>query len=451
MDKQYILNHVNEFSAEQLANFIKEGHVSLEELRKTELLDNSMRKAILRLLEADAKIDDNAWEEVRYCDDLHDVLNWINQNRNNRNIDEAKKLADYLKKRIDVIDQEKRKILAKISRNPNSYAPFEIKSFLNDGTLSKEDLINCEIPHSAIENLDRVHAPQLFLGKTPKTIPEGFTEVYLWGHTGSGKTCALGAILHMADKKGYLNIASGPGYDYAHTLKNIFSDDNIADDFLPAPTPLETTQYLPFTLNRESEKKKRSVSLIELSGEIFKCFYYVNGNLDFPSQFHEDTYNSMKSFLKSNNRKIHFFFIDYDRNNRPDENGRTQSDYLSAASTYFNNNDVFGKSTDAIYVVLTKSDLLHDENEKIISPERRQEVAKKYINENYRSFINTLKDKCRKYSINGGKLPFVTFSLGSVYFKEICNFEGSEALKIVEILMERIRGTRQNIFDFLNK
>ncbi|MBK8369780.1 MAG: hypothetical protein IPL20_00080 [Saprospiraceae bacterium] len=77
----------------------------------------------------------------------------------------------------------------------------------------------------------------------------------------------------------------------------------------------------------------------------------------------------MNNFLKSNNRKVHFFFIDYDRENRPDDDGIKQSDYLAAASTYFKNNAVFGKSTDAIF--------------------------------NYLAFINTLKDNCKKYSING--------------------------------------------------
>ncbi|MBK8855694.1 MAG: hypothetical protein IPN10_16715 [Saprospiraceae bacterium] len=106
--------------------------------------------------------------------------------------------------------------------------------------------------------------------------------------------------------------------------------------------------------------------------------------------------------MKSNNRKVHFFFIDYDRENRPDDDGIKQSDYLAAASTYFKNNAVFGKSTDAIFVVLTKSDLIIDENGNPIPEEKKVEYAKKHLNgHNYLAFINTLKDNCKKYSING--------------------------------------------------
>jgi hypothetical protein len=233
---------------------------------------------------------------------------------------------------------------------------------------------------------------------------------------------------------------------------NIFSHNGEADDFLPAPSPVETTQYLPFSLKKLNEKVTRSVSLIELSGEIFRCFYYKNAGLQLPTQSHEDTFNSLNSFLKSNNRKIHFFFIDYDKDNRPDGNGITQANYLSAASTYFENNDVFNKSTDAVYIVLTKSDLMLDQNGMAINDyNQRVNFAKTYLQSNYISFINTIKNSCKKYSINGGKLEVEPFSLGKVYFKQICDFDGTAAEKLVEILMERISGTKKSILDFFNK
>jgi hypothetical protein len=160
----------------------------------------------------------------------------------------------------------------------------------------------------------------------------------------------------------------------------------------------------------------------------------------------------VNNFLKSNNRKIHFFFIDYAKENRPDKVGKKQSDYLAGASTYFQNNDVFNKSTDAIYIVLTKSDLMQDKDGNAISDyTQRVEFAKTYLSNNYMSFINTLKDSCKKFSINGGKFEVEPFSLGKVYFNDICNFDGTAAEKIVEILMERIPGTKKSILDIFNK
>jgi hypothetical protein len=452
MNREQILNNVDSLTAEQLFDFISQGIVTLDELKATGNLDASKRKVIQSLQTQRDQIDDTAWEHARYGNEAA-LRDYITNYPTGRHVQEAKDKIDSLEQVCRQARAAKQGILDDIKRNPNSYFPAQIQGFLQNGTITESELKNCNIPQSAIDNLDKIKSPTLILGNTPNSIPDGYTEVYFWGGTGSGKTCALGAVLHMAEQKGYLNIATGPGYLYANQLKNIFSDDGVANDYLPAPSPVETTQYLPFTLKNPKEKVSRSVSLIELSGEIFKCFLSQNAGQPFPTQSHENTFNSLNTFLKSSNRKIHFFFIDYDRENSPDGSGLKQSDYLAAAATYFKNNAVFGKTTDAIYVILTKSDLLIDENDKpVIGYNERVEYAKKYLNDqNYKAFINTLKDNCKKYSINAGKLTLEPFSLGKVYFKEICDFNGSAAAKIVEILMERIVGTKKSILDVFNK
>jgi hypothetical protein len=452
MDKNIILNQVDSLSAEQLHNFIFLGIVTLQELRETQNLDSTKRNAILALQNAiDAK-DENAWENARYGNESV-LSDYITKFPNGKHINEAKIKIDNLETQRRIIKEQRQSVLDNIKRNPNTYSPNEIKEYLNNGTFSQSDLVGyCDIPQSAIDNLDKIRTPQLVIGDTPTSIPDGYTEVYFWGGTGSGKTCALGAILQMAEQKGYLNIATGPGYLYANQLKNIFSDDGHANDYLPAPSPVDTTQYLPFTLKNPKEKNSRSVSLIELSGEIFKCFFLKNANQPFPTQSHEITFDSLNTFIKSSNRKIHFFFIDYDRENRPDNSGLKQSDYLAAASTYFKNNAVFGRTTDAIYVVLTKSDLLLDNNGNHVPEKKRVEYAIKHLQDNnYKAFIETLKDNCKKNSINGGRLTVEPFTLGKVYFKQICNFDGTSASNIVEILMDRIAGSRKSVLDIFNK
>jgi hypothetical protein len=452
MEKDYIFNHMDDLTAQQLADAINQGIVTLDELRATNNLDNTKRKAILALLTQKEKENDDAWERSKYGNE-NSLRDYITNFPTGKYVREAKDRIDDLESQRRNQRAERQNILDKIKQNPNSYPSDEILEFLGQGILSKDDLISyCGIPQSAVNNLDKIKTPELHLGATPTSIPEGYKEVYFWGGTGSGKTCALGAVLQMAEKKGYLNIATGPGYNYANQLKNIFSHNSEADDFLPAPSPVETTQYLPFSLKKINENVTRSVSLIELSGEIFKCFFYKNADLQLPTQSHEDTFNSLNSFLKSNNRKIHFFFIDYDKENKRDGNGITQGDYLSAAATYFENNAVFNRTTDAIYIVVTKSDLMLDPNGNSINDyNQRVNFAKNYLNSNYLAFINSIKNSCKKYSINGGKLEVEPFSLGKVYFKHICDFEGTAAEKLVDILLERIAGTKKSVLDYFNK
>ena len=453
MDKEYILSNVADLSAQQLADAIQAGVVTLQDLQETEELDATKRKAITRIISAVGQEAEQAWNAVNK-NSKEQLSDFVNNYPSSSHAGEAQSLIDQLTRRAINREYERRQILENIRLNPNTYSPAEILNYIEDGTITRDELTEvCAIPLSAIENLRNIASVDLNLGATPESIPEGYTEVYFWGGPGSGKTCALGAILQMAEYRECLTIATGPGYNYATQLKNIFSHDNVANDYLPSPSPVESTQYLPFSLKLPKEKKSRSISLIELSGEIFECFYWKNAGLRLPTQSHENTFNSLNSFLLSKNRKLHFFFIDAGRDNRRDQRGLTQGDYLQATATYFQGHQLFDKTTDAIYVVLTKSDLLVDESGNHVSDnyEDRVSYAIRYLrDQRYGAFITALKSICANYGINGGRLTVEPFSLGKVYFQQICNFDGTSASRLVDILLDRVPGTRKSILDFFN-
>lgn len=449
MNKESILSNVADLTADQLFDAIRNCIVTLSDLNSTGNLEISKKNKIKSMLQQLDILDDASWEKAKYGKESI-LIDYISNFPNGKYVDNAKQKIDNLEQQRIRANSEKIKILENLKKNPNYYPPFKIKEMLNE-SLTESDLLSCNIPQSAIDSLENFVIPQFNLGEPPSEIPSGFTEVYFWGFTGSGKTCALGAILKMAENKGYLNLVPSSGINYATKLKNIFSDDGKANDFLPKPTNMEESQYIPFTLRGQNDKEARSVSLIEISGEIFKCFFAVNAGEKFPSVSHDRTYNALSSFLKSSNRKIHFFFVDVNKDNVPDDDGYCQSDYLSSAANYFNKNNIFNKYTDAIYVVLTKSDLLKDEKNEFIPYPKRAKYAVEYLKgNNYSAFVNTLKNICKSNSINDGKLTVEPFSLGKVYFQKICDFEGTSAGEIVEILMKRIRPSKKSLFDFFN-
>jgi hypothetical protein len=93
-----------------------------------------------------------------------------------------------------------------------------------------------------------------------------------------------------------------------------------------------------------------------------------------------------------------------------------------------------------------------DDSGNPVPKDKSIEYAKKHLSgHNYLAFVNTLKANCKKYSINDGKLTVEPFSLGKVYFRDICDFDGTAAANIVKILMERIPATRKSILDVFNK
>ncbi|MDI9311744.1 MAG: hypothetical protein QM535_16150 [Limnohabitans sp.] len=450
MDKDKILANVASLTAEQLFDEIKSGNVTLEELINTGNLGALKRNKINKLQLQLVSKEDNDWKTAKDGNTESTINKYLKEYPDGRYVNDAEQLIDKLQTQRKQADDYKNSILKDIKTNPNTYSSGEIINLLKN-TITKDDLLNCGIPLSAIENLNKIVTHNLRIGETPTSIPKGFTEVYFWGTPGSGKTCALGAVLRKALDKGYLNILTGPGIYYATQLHDIFSDDNKANDFLPSPTPVEKTQYLPFTLNRKNERSLRSVALIELSGEIFECFFNKNSELNLLTKSHEVAFDSLNTFLKSTNRKIHFFFVEFKNDNIPDKKGVTQNTYLTAASNYFNNNKIFSNTTDAIFIVLTKSDLLRDESGNSVSSKNRLNYAKIHLENNYKAFINTLRTICKKESINAGTLQFVPFTLGNVYFQKICNFDGKAAEEIVEILMDRIPVKKSNIFDIFKK
>jgi len=443
MDRNTILANVSSLTAEQLFNEVKNNNVSVEDLRNTGELEPSKRTQLNTLLRQLESEDDKAWEDAEFGNEIK-LSDYISNFPAGKHIQFAKDRIKFLREERNRANIEKIKILNDISNDPNSYTRSDISKFLREGIINVEELSDSGIPIQVINKLSGVE-PKLLLGETPDSIPDGFTEVYFWGMPGSGKTCALAALLSTAKNEGYLEMAEGNGFDYMTKLSNIFKD-GVA--ILPGPTPLEKTQYLPFTLKKPNEKYPRSISLIELSGEIFKCFLKENSGIELPSDQHKNTLKTLKTFLSGENRKIHFFFIDFETKNSVDDEGYTQGDYLSSALIYFNTSDsnIFSNTTDAIYIVLTKSDLLDCEEQE------RVEKAKTYLNEDhYKSFINSLKDKCRKNSINAGVLTVEPFTLGKLFFEQICQFDDQPSNNLLNILFERVKQDKKSLLDILKK
>jgi hypothetical protein len=479
MDKNDIFSNIDDFSAEQLFEFINQGIVTLEDLRHTGDLDATKRNAITTLQKNREQEEDNAWNNAQaqnivlsyseYLDkypngkyildaenkisQLEDENTWNNAQIQNTILSYSEYLNTYpngkytleAKNKKSQLEEDSNKLI-KILENPATFPADTIRNYLSDGLLTPELLIQNGIPKEVINKLIKNDSVSDFkLGETPKSIPDGFTEVYFWGIRGSGKTTALSAVLSTANKKGLLEIAQGPGYNYMLQLQNLF-DEQIS--ILPAGTPSDKTQYLPFTLKKRNERNSRSVSLIELSGEIFQCFLYKNAGKPLPTKQHEETFNTLINYLNGKNRKMHFFFVDYEKGNNADQDSYKQSNYLNSAATFFNNPtyNIFSKTTDAIYVVVTKSDLIPEDKN------LKKDQVRHYLNdENYLGFVNSLRDKCEKNSINGGRILGLPFSLGKVYFEEICDFNPETAENIIDILMRRIDPTGKSILDVFNK
>lgn len=286
--------------------------------------------------------------------------------------------------------------------------------------MAKEDRKKFEIPRIITE-----------VTKVPST------EIYFWGIPSSGKTCAIGAILSAANNgKTALSMPKDngcQGYYYMNTLSELFRNDGTIG-MLPEGTPTIATYEMAFDLEDQNHKL-HPITCIDLAGELVKCMFKSDAkkDLQIDEQQALDTMTNVLVKNKTGNRKIHFFVIEYGAEKKLYE-GLPQRTYLDGAVAYLQNTNIFEKDTDAIYLLITKTDKINKQGEDFVSE------LKEHINNNYLQFLNGLKLICRENEINDGEVEIIPFTLGEVCFQNYCRFKEKTAAFVVNKILERSYG-----------
>lgn len=322
-------------------------------------------------------------------------------------------------------------LLELIRQDHNLLSSAACNDIISRGILNRNDLSKCGIDNGFINKMLTNARSQNFEPARPlQTIAEPCTEVYFWGIPFSGKTCALGAILSAAKNglaaRSMIPDNSCQGFGYMNRLSTIFSPGRICR--LPGETPVTSTYEMRFDLE-DQEHKIHHVACIDLAGELFTCMFMKDAG----EQMREDQKQALETLHnillenRSNNRKIHFFVIEYGAEKRI-YNGLPQAEYLNSAAAHLNSIGLFDSNTDAIYVLISKVDNASYEGS-------LEEHLLKYMTKNYLGFYNNLLLICKEHGINKGRVKIVPFSIGNVCFKDYCQFDATSATKMVDLLV----------------
>lgn len=371
-------------------------------------------------------------------------------------IDKGKYAADEIEKYISQDIICKTELLNEICKNPNLLWANTINQLIQNRILSVGDLINAHIDKRFIEALGtNLSARTISPSGELTQIKRLSTEVYFWGIPASGKSCAIGAILSMASKRGSPLVnafAEQPcqGIDYMMQLCEMFlKDDKVKP--VPSGTPVRFTYEMSFTIT-DNNHRVHPITFIDMAGELIRCMYKKNAQQRLSDE-EEKALTTVTNLLKdkrSTNQKLHFFVLEYGGQDRVYGN-LTQLSLLRGAIMYLsaipttdgNVFNVFKEKTDGIYLLVTKSD-------KAKAPlNQLKDYLLNYINSplGYGGIGDLLSEICRKYHINGGELEVVPFSLGKVCFKNFCIFEGLHTADVIDILVTRTWYTK----DWLDK
>lgn len=437
MEKKDYLEQIENLNAEQIFDGILKGIVTFDELKKTGEFDASKQKNVKALI---TKNEDEAFLSADSIEKLKSYILLFPNGKYEYEANQKIQKIQAEQNAAQIMHTEREKMLRKIKEDINEYTPDEIIEKLSEDIL--DDLCKeLEIDSHLIKNYKEPTLKFNIIPQKEEDVPVGYTDVFFWGIPSSGKTCALSALFSTI-KKDYSMEAPDCdqkfGATYRDSLINIFKNDC---GYLPGRTNQDRTQYMPFLFYKRGEKNKRKISFFELSGEVFKYFYEIANNSqiidDYDRADIEKAFRTLELLLKSNNQKIHYFFIDYNQETKhtEDSNGLTQSNYLEAAATYFRDAkqdgkpvDIFKKKTDAVYVVVTKSDEIPGSN--------KGASAKEFLNDNFGSFMDVLQNQCKRHSVD---FKVKLFSIGNVYFKKICKINRAYSNDIINDLLNRVK------------
>ena len=315
-----------------------------------------------------------------------------------------------------------------------------IRSLFEKNFITIDDFMTIGIDRAFIEAMLRHDMPQQFQVPIPiSSINRESTEIYFWGIPSSGKSCALGAILSVADNgrvaSSMFKDSTCQGYGYMIRLATLFRDDgNIG--VLPEGTSIYSTYEMGFSLHTQ-DNYVHPITCIDLAGELVRCMYKYDAHEPLTQEESAalQTLTDVMVNNRSGNRKIHFFVIEYGADDRMYE-GLAQRQYLDAALQYIGRTKIFQRDTDGIYLLISKVD-----KAKLHGAELQQEL-RRYITDRYQGFYNGVKTICQHNQINGGEVGIIPFSLGEVCFQDYCRFNANAATSVVQLILERTGKTK---------
>ena len=192
----------------------------------------------------------------------------------------------------------------------------------------------------------------------------------------------------------------------------------------------------------DQDRKTHPITCVDFAGEMIRTIYRKHAGkslydteqralTDFTNLLGGKDENGKPIGNRTNNRKIHFFVVEYGAEQR-EYDGLPQKNLLASAVSYIDEIGVFKDNTDAIYLIVTKVDKI-----KASSDEDRNKKLAKYVRTNYSTYFGNLEKVCAKYRINGGDVPVIPFSLGTVCLQDMCKIDAKYANEVVKIILKR--------------
>lgn len=490
IDVVELIDTLQEYDAVQIARFIKKGLIQLKDMESNYEVDKKKRDKVKQILEgADddpEDDDDSCFEKAKKTNTISAYDEYLTKFPEGKHREEARSLKKKLipstpiyspakgkgSKYDKPIEEEIRELA--MSLNTATIIANRIESYLSQGCISMDDLTDLirqdknlfsqevirqlfdrgvfnekyleqsEFGEKFIKTFIRndAKAPTIPDCKNPQTINKLSTEVYFWGIPSSGKSCVMAALMGVV----YSGDVGTPeldinccGFGYMEKLAGLNVKNKVCT-LLPG-NAIDKTYEMAFDLTRKEGKRGREIrhpfTFIDLAGGVIYLMHDYAANRSKMSESDISRLDEVTKLIngqRERNRKMHFFVIEYGVEEWRNKES-SQLDYLSSALRYIDQTKIFNKSTDSIYVIVTKADRV-----RLTGTELHNEISK-YVKEGYyKGFYQQLKRIVTTNEINGGQVPIFPFSIGQVEMRSLCMFNDKPARVVMDKIIERSFG-----------
>lgn len=358
--------------------------------------------------------------------------------------DEHIRLAE---ERSNIPPSQKEIILDNIRKNCNFYGTKELQDIVKNRIITWEDLSEVfeDVQVEAIKKWRQF--PVIETCPAPDNLRKGSTEIYFWGTKGTGKTCVMGTLLSAAKKNGKLTARNCPHRTYLDQLTNLFSERkgaSICD--LPYSTAKDSIAEMNLKL-KDSKGKSHFVTFIDLAGEVITGIYKHQNNITLLDS-EKKQIDRVLSYLKNPyNNKIHFFIMEYGKAEDDVKElkeagyGRIkQADVLTSIAEYLTSNKGLRTSTVGVYGLVSKSDKIDVDFS--TSAADRPKLAFDYVNtSSYGAFWKEITDECSEANVKHVKT--ISYSIGDVFTQNLCIVNDTDAMKIINLLLDKTPVVRE--------
>jgi GTPase SAR1 family protein len=480
-DKRRILDSLQLIPQEDLLKYVMDGKISLQELKDTGNLRYDKREFLeagLKKLEDDWSSAEraqtvqayesfiDAWPQSAYMPTARERIaffkdqtirkDWDNARTSHdldlirRFIDKwpdsvyAQDARDLYRRLEEELDRKKREALDYVRANIGSMNMAELRGlYLDTHILTADDMIRAGI--FSAETWQKLCGPPPLYYDVPTynptelaPLPEDKTDVYFFGLSGSGKTCVIGSILyqltHSNIYKTQIDVVNPKGLEYYNRLMMLMDDRHV-----PKGTAAASDRINYVSLDVVYQNKNLGYNFIDFGGEYFNN--YIKRKIE--GYEVEDGYiDAPEEFLKSNNKKVIFIFVDYSSTNK---DRISQNSILSNILTFLSQNGLLIDVT-SIQLVITKSDLYP-------VGEDRAQHSRDYIENHYNLLKNTIQNLQESHGINNGRrdLLVTPLSLGHFMMGKVFEYDPTDTQALLATLMGYTEPKRQAWFKkFLN-